>query len=50
VAVYDVKKEKTGSVVKKLELDERGFVTGWIPSYLEVENKLFDEWAKSLEE
>mgnify|MGYP001130174494 CR=1 FL=1 len=49
IAVYHVEKGDAGTKMKRLELDERGFVTGWIPSYLKVENELFDEWAESLE-
>jgi len=49
IVVYHVEKGDAGTKVKQLELDERGFVTGWIPSYLKVENELFDEWAESLE-
>jgi predicted ATPase len=49
VVVYHVEKGKSGTKVKRLELNEHGFVTGYIPSYLKVEDDLFDEWARSLE-
>ena len=49
VAVYHVEKGEAGTKVKQLQLNQHGFVTGWIPSYLRVEDELFDEWAESLE-
>lgn len=50
VAIYHVEKKKKGTEIKKLELNEQGFVTKWIPSYIDIENELFHEWAKSFEE
>ena len=50
VVVHHVEKGESGTKIKQLQLNQNGFVTGWIPSYLKVENELFDEWAESLEE
>ncbi len=49
VAIYHVDKRAKESKVKPLQLDQNGFVTGWIPSYLKIEDELFDEWAESIE-
>jgi predicted ATPase len=50
VRLYHVDKRKTGTIVKPLKLNEQGFVEGWIPSYINVENELFKEWAKGFEQ
>lgn len=49
VAVYHVQKGTEGTETRLLELNDRGFVRGWIPSYMDVENKLFAEWVESLD-
>ena len=49
VAVYHVEKKAEGTETRSLELNARGFVKGWIPSYMEIENKLFDEWVEGLD-
>lgn len=48
VVIYHVEKKEKGTKIQKLELNEQGFVTKWIPSYIDIENELFREWAKSL--
>jgi len=49
VVIYHVEKTKDGTKVKPLELDKSGFIRGWIPSYLKVEDDLFREWAEKIE-
>ena len=49
VAIYHVEKGENGTKTRRLELNDHGFVKGWIPSYIQGENTLFNEWAKSLE-
>jgi predicted ATPase len=49
VAIYHVEKGENGTKTRILELNDHGFVKGWIPSYIQSENTLFNEWAKSLE-
>jgi AAA15 family ATPase/GTPase len=49
VAIYHVEKRSDGTKTRLLELDDRGFVKGWIPSYINIENKLFTEWVEKLE-
>jgi len=49
VAVYHVKKTDKGTEIQPLKLNERGFIVGWIPTYVEVENELFREWAEGLD-
>jgi predicted ATPase len=43
IAIYHVEKKEKGTKTRQLELNDRGFVKGWIPSYMESEDKLFDE-------
>jgi len=49
VAVYHVEKGTEGTETRQLELNDRGFVRGWVPSYMDVENKLFNGWAETLD-
>lgn len=49
VAVYHVEKGTEGTKTRRLQLNDRGFVIGWIPSYIKIENELFNEWAGRLE-
>ena len=51
VAVYHIEKKKTtGTVAKRLPLNKRGYIKGWIPSFARVESKLLNEWVKDLPE
>lgn len=45
VALHHVDRGDQGVKVRRLHLDQNGFVTGWIPSYLKIEDELFDQWA-----
>jgi len=49
LVVYHVEKQKgRGTVASELELDENGYIKGWIPSYSDVEKKLIQRWADTL--
>lgn len=49
VAIYHVvKKKETGTIDKRLTVNEKGHVEGWIPSFAKVERKLLREWVRSL--
>ena len=51
IAVYHVEKKKdTGTIAKRLPLNKRGYIKGWIPSFTRVERKLLNEWVKGLPE
>ena len=51
VAVYHIEKKKdTGTIAKRLPLNKRGYIKGWIPSFARVERKLLNEWVKDLPE
>ena len=53
IAIYHIEKGENGTMVnppEPLELNEDGYITGWIPSYVRVEDQLFTEWAESTEE
>lgn len=49
VVIYHVDKDTDGTTTRKLDLSDKGFVKDWIPSFLDVENKLFSEWVESLD-
>jgi len=49
VSLYHVEKGTDGTKARLLDLDDRGFVKGWIPSYLKVEEDLFHEWAEKID-
>jgi predicted ATPase len=48
IAVYEVTKDGEGTKVKKKEIDERGYIKGYIDSFYEVEEELAKDWAKSI--
>ncbi|MHC1611103.1 MAG: AAA family ATPase [Candidatus Methanospirareceae archaeon] len=47
IAVYEVTKDKEGTKVERKEINERGYIKGWIKSFYDVEVELTKEWAKS---
>ena len=50
IAVYEVHKDRRGTSVKRLRLNERGYIIGYIESFLKVERQLLEEWEKGLPE
>lgn len=49
VAIYEIVKEpETGTKATRLELDEKGNIKRWIPSFERVEKKLLRDWLKTL--
>lgn len=51
IAVYHIeKKEGIGTISNRLPLNERGYIKGWIPSFVEEEKKLLDAWLSTLPE
>lgn len=50
IAVWHIKKEPKGTIAERLELTEKGYIKGWIPSFADIESKLMREWAHSLPE
>lgn len=50
IAVYHVEKDEKGTTVKPLSINEHGYIIGWIPSYLKVEEELFENWVYTIEE
>lgn len=50
VALYHFEKTDMGTVAKRLEITDQGIVSGWVPSFMEVELALIRDWAKSLPE
>ncbi|MCJ7423540.1 ATP-binding protein [Candidatus Bathyarchaeota archaeon] len=50
IAVYHVEKDKEGTHVKELRLNEHGFVASGVPTFMKAEEELFRDWSESLEE
>jgi predicted ATPase len=50
IAIYEVHKDETGTKIKQLELNKHGFIVSGVPSFMKVEEDLFRDWSKSLEE
>ena len=49
VALYDMVKTASGAGRKRLQIDEDGTIPGWIPSFAEAEDKMFDAWGEEEE-
>lgn len=47
IAVYEVTKDKEGTKVERKEITKKGYISGWIKSFYDVEVELTKEWAKS---
>ena len=50
IAVYEVTKDKKGTKVERKEINEKGYIKGWIKSFYDVEEGLIKEWSKSIPE
>jgi len=50
IAVYHVEKREDGTHAKALKLNKHGFIVSGIPSFMKVEEDLFQDWSESLEE
>lgn len=50
ITIYHIKKESHGTTAEKLELTEKGYIRGWIPSFADIELELMKEWARTLPE
>ena len=50
IAVYEVTKDKEGTKVERKEINEKGYIKGWIKSFYDVETELVKDWAKSTTE
>jgi len=48
IAIYEVEKDAEGTKARRLQLDGRGYIKGYVPSFYKVEKQLFDEWWESL--
>ncbi len=49
VVVYELEKGTKGTKVrKKLEMNKRGVIKGWVDSFSEVDKRLFQEWSDTL--
>jgi len=50
IALCHIKKEEEGTIAEKLDLTEDGYVSGWIPSFAEIEEDLLGEWIETVPE
>jgi predicted ATPase len=52
IAIYHIEKGEEGTTANppnSLEINENGYITGWIPSFVHVEDQLFRDWAEKME-
>ncbi len=49
IAIYHLSASSTGTSVQRLEVDQNWSVTGWIPSFSEVEQKLLKKWIEKVD-
>lgn len=50
IAVYEVDKDEEGTKVSRLQLNDIGYIKGWIKSFREIEEELTREWEETLPE
>ena len=50
VAVLNCEKTRYGTKVNRLPMDNSGRIDGWIPSFSEVDDYLFEDWVRSIGE
>lgn len=50
IAIWHIRKEPRGTTAERLELTEKGYIRGWIPSFADTELELMREWARTLPE
>lgn len=50
IAIYNFEKTNEGTKVTKLELDENGYLKGWIPSYTKTESELMNAFIDTVPE
>jgi len=49
VAVYHVEKGRNGTQISNLKLNRHGFLESGVPSFMKIEEELFEDWSESLE-
>lgn len=50
IVVYHIQRgEDGGTIANALPINKEGYISGWIPSYIDVEEELFKEWEETLE-
>lgn len=47
IAVYNLEKTPEGSMPTRLEMSEKGYIKGWIPSFTKIESDLMSEFLES---
>jgi predicted ATPase len=50
LAIYQFEKTEAGNVATRVEIEDPGYVKGWIKTFAKVETRLFDEWYQDLGE
>ncbi|MFZ0321150.1 MAG: AAA family ATPase [Candidatus Sulfotelmatobacter sp.] len=48
IRVYHFSRERGDSTAKELKIDSDGILSGWIPSFAEVERKLLGDWMSKV--
>ncbi|MDI6810458.1 MAG: AAA family ATPase [archaeon] len=50
VAIWHFEKREEGTKAERLKLTDKGIIEGWIPSYVEAEKEIIEEWISTLPE
>jgi predicted ATPase len=50
IAIYNFQKTSEGTKVTRLELDENGYLKGWIPSFTKTESELMNAFLETVPE
>jgi predicted ATPase len=50
IVIYHAEKDREGTKLEELKLNEHGFLVSGVPSFMKVERELFQEWSQTLEE
>jgi len=51
ISIYHItKEEKSGTISDKLLINSKGYIEGWVPSFSEIEKKLYKNWFSQLPE
>jgi predicted ATPase len=48
VAVWETSRSPEASAARRIHVSDRGYLEGWVHSFAQVEEEMFDEWTKAL--
>jgi predicted ATPase len=48
IAVWELSRDQEALVARRVQVSDRGYLDGWVRSFAQVEEEMFDEWTKAL--